>query len=97
MKSFIPGNNENICYLCGRWCAVTHSHHCLHGRNRKLAEQDGLKVNLCPDCHRKLHDKGFGDLYLEQIAEETWIKVNNSNVEGFIARYGKNYLEEVDK
>lgn len=72
---------------------VAHEHHCLHGSRRKLAEEDGLKVHLCPRCHMALHDTGLGDKYLEQIAEETWLETHpGTTVEDFIKRYGKSYL-----
>ena len=65
----------------------------MHGTaNRQLAERDGLKVNLCQNCHRLLHDKGFGDKYLQQVAEEAWLDFYERTVEDFIRRYGKNYL-----
>lgn len=95
MRSVIDGDEINVCFLCGQWTWTPEVHHCLHGTGRrKLAEQDGLKVTLCPECHRKLHDKGFGDRYLQELAEDTWLKRNNATVEDFIRRYGKNYKEE---
>lgn len=81
------------CFLCGREGEV-HAHHCLHGTaNRRLAEEDGLIVNLCHACHHRLHDTGRGDKELMRVAESRWIEYNFGNVEEFIGRYGKNYLE----
>ena len=94
MKSIIPGDQPNQCFLCGLSCIHTEVHHCLHGTaNRRLADEDGLTVNLCMNCHRKLHDKGFGDRYLQEIAEEAWMKYNHDkNLTDWVRRYGKNYL-----
>ena len=60
MKSII--SNERVCYLCGSY-ANLQRHHAIHGwANRKLAEDDGLWVWLCMDCHAALHDKGKRDM-----------------------------------
>ena len=94
MRSIVAGNKPNHCFLCGLSDIYTEEHHCLHGTaNRRLAEEDGLKVNLCMMCHRKLHDRGWGDRYLQETAEETWLHYHpDKTVDDFIARYGKNYL-----
>lgn len=94
MNSIIPGDKPNTCFLCGIQNIYTEEHHCLHGTaNRRLAEEDGLKVHLCMMCHRKLHDKGFGDKYLQEIAEEAWLKSNpTTSITDFMKRYGKNFL-----
>ena len=96
IKSIIQ--HEETCFLCGRK-GVLQVHHCLHGTaRRKLADQDGLVVYLCHHCHRELHDKGIGDLELQQHAEEVWIEQkyfydHTKGVQKFIQRYGKNYLD----
>lgn len=94
MRSIIPADKPNTCFLCGMTNIYTEVHHCLHGTaNRRLADEDGLTVHLCMNCHRKLHDQVFGDLYLQQTAEEAWLKANpNESLTGWIKRYGKNYL-----
>ena len=84
-------NDERKCFLCG----VTYSlekHHCLHGTRRKKADEDDLTVYLCHRCHMRLHDLGEDDRTLQQVAERYWIYKNKSDVNGFISRYGKNYL-----
>lgn len=41
----------NICDMCGDACKPV-EHHLVFGTGmRKLAEEDGLKLNLCIDCH----------------------------------------------
>ena len=94
MRSIIPGDEPHVCFICDCWTGFPEVHHCMHGTaNRRLAEADGLKVTLCPDCHRKLHDKGLGDKYLQETAEEAWLKYYGKTIKDWIARYGKNYLE----
>lgn len=67
---------KGICYICGRYTA-TEVHHCIHGyANRKIAEREGLKVNLCRDCHtagpRAVHRCNEEDLKLKRDAQRTW-------------------------
>ena len=89
MQSIIQSEKE--CYLCGRTDSL-HAHHCLHGvANRKLADQDGLIVWLCVDCHTNLHQRGWHDRELKQLAESVWIK-HYGTEEEFRKRYGKSYL-----
>ena len=50
-KSILQEDNE-ICFLCGRWGA-SEWHHIFGGANRKLSEQYGLKVRLDHNCHNE--------------------------------------------
>lgn len=91
-KSIITNLDIKTCYLCGER-GLMEAHHCIHGTaNRRLADKDGLIVNLCPECHRKLHDKGVMDDHLKAIAENAWLRYNRATVEEFIARYGRSYI-----
>lgn len=91
MTKSIIQHNEG-CYICGR-SGPLQMHHCLHGIRRKMADEDGLWVWLCPSCHGKLHDKGLYDEHLEIVAQVYWMQ-NNGTKEDFIKRYGKSYIEE---
>ena len=88
MKSIIQDSKE--CYLCRRQ-ANLELHHAVHGTaNRRLADQDGLTVWLCVECHTKLHQQGLHDRLLKRIAQEAWERVYGSERE-FVKRYGKSY------
>lgn len=88
MKSIIQDTKE--CYLCGRSDSLE-SHHAIHGTaNRKLADQDGLTVWLCIDCHTNLHQRGWHDKELKQVAQTAWERAYGAREE-FIKRYGKSY------
>lgn len=89
MKSIMQSECE--CYFCGRMDGLER-HHALHGTaNRRLADEDGLTVLLCHECHRKLHDKGIGDRVLQRAAESIWTRTYGTR-EDFIKRYGKSRL-----
>lgn len=52
MASTIMNTIKGECYLCGRH-GYTEEHHVFEGTsNRSISEQEGLKVWLCPECHR---------------------------------------------
>lgn len=93
-KSII--DDTNYCYICAkykcRYVLAHHTHHCLGGNKRQLADQDGLTVRLCERCHRRLHDKSEHYRDLQQIGEKAWLDHNNASIADFIKRYGKNYL-----
>lgn len=83
---------EKKCYLCG-YGGELELHHAIHGTaNRRLADEDGLVVYLCPVCHRALHDQGWRDRDLEQAAQFAWMMRHGFAVNDFIKRYGKSYL-----
>ena len=83
----------NVC-LIQTWKFITYSS---GSANRKLSEQDGLKVWLCYNHHRGtrgVHGKEGHtlDMYLKSIAQMTYMQKNNKTKEEFIQRYGKNYI-----
>lgn len=72
--------------------------------NRRLSEQDGLVVDLCPDCHNRppngVHFNKDNMHRLHVHGQRVWEmgKIVNDGMtdeqarEAFIKRYGKNYL-----
>jgi len=95
MKSIIQTKKE--CFECMSYSNLE-VHHIFFGTaNRKLSEQDGLKVWLCYNHHRGtkgVHGKEGHtlDMYLKSIAQITYMQKYNKTKEEFIQRYGKNYL-----
>ena len=88
-ESIIAGGDSKYCFICNR--VATDRHHCLHGSYRKLADEDGLTVNLCRECHQILHDKGINDKSLQMTAQMSWEKHYGSR-EDFMKRYGRSFI-----
>lgn len=88
MQSIIQ--KYKYCYLCGA-SGTVQLHHCIHGYNRKKADEDGLTVWLCVECHTNLHQRGIDDKELKAIAEKKWCEHYGKTREDFIKRYGKSY------
>lgn len=90
-KSIIMNLDIKKCYICQAE-GIVEAHHCIHGARRRLADEDGLIVNLCVRHHRLLHDKGIGDKALMKEAEEAYLRYNMVDEDEFIGRYGKSWL-----
>lgn len=92
MKSIIQDKKE--CIVCGSW--NVEEHHIYFGvAKRKLSEEYGLKVWLCPTHHRLtngVHGKNGHklDTELKQLGQKAfeW----NHTREKFIKTFGRNYL-----
>ena len=89
MQTKISGDEPFRCFLCQRYGKMQ-VHHCLHGSRRKAADAYGLTVHLCPMCHTLLHDHGTNDLYLEQLAQNTFEREHSR--EDWMKIFGKSYL-----
>lgn len=87
-KSIITQATDE-CYIC-RAQGPLETHHCHHGSRRKKADEYGLTVKLCPLCHRLLHDKGYYDRYLQQVAQKAF--ENKYSHELWMKEFGKDYL-----
>ena len=91
------------CFLCGRIC-YTERHHIFGGTaNRRLSEEDGLVVDLCPDCHNRppngVHFNKERMQELHRYGQQFWENVQTAKGmsheearKAFMKRYGKNYL-----
>lgn len=90
MRSII--NEEFKCNICGRIFNLER-HHCIFGTaNRSKAEEDGLWVWLCHDCHMEIHNgNNWAKELLQKEAQESWESEYGSR-EDFIKRYGRSYL-----
>ena len=95
MKSIVQ-DEENRCFLCGRWSNYLETHHIFGGPNRKLSDQDGLTVRLCATCHRlgpsAAHKSSATQHYLHYAGREAYLRTHTP--EEFLERYGRMY--EID-
>ena len=88
----------NICAICGK--PYVEEHHLVYGRGkRELADEDGLTIPLCRECHEKIHDIGIAGS-LSKIIGQLWYELNlvRKGVpqpmarQMFRERYGISYL-----
>lgn len=80
------------CFICFRH-ADTARHEIMQGIcNRRLSKMDGLWINVCPECHDKIHANPKRYLWLKEAAQRLY--ESEYGHEDWMWRYGKNYLEE---
>lgn len=87
---------KNICFFCGRIAEA--EHHLLFGTGiRRLAEEDGIKVPICNNCHNmgagteRIH----GNIMAEKLSKMLGQAIFENKLgtrEDFRKRYGKSYL-----
>ena len=95
-KKSILTDDLKHCYKCGTTRNI-HHHHCIYGRNRQNADEDGLIVPLCITHHTGfygVHTKRGKELdkRLKQECEKAWLKYYKKTIKDFIERYRINYL-----
>ena len=82
------------CHFCGKTINLEEHHIFFGTSNRKNSEKYGLKVNLCPVCHRDnvvgVHGSRQRDLILKRQAQEHFEKEYTR--EEFMRIFGRNYL-----
>lgn len=94
-KGIVTDYNKN-CIFCGR--PTECEHHLLFGNgNRELAEQDGLKVPACNNCHNigqitgRIHDNPMAEKLSKMLGQAIY-EARIGSREEFRVRYGKSYL-----
>lgn len=93
MKSIVTDYTD-ICIFCGRPAEC--EHHLIFGRGlRNLAEQDGLKVPCCNNCHNmgkeRIHENPMAEKLSKMLGQALW-ENNYGDRDDFRKRYGKSYL-----
>ena len=96
-------NNDKRCFVCGATNDL-HIHHIFEGTaNRKKSEEDDMKIYLC-GYHHNMSNAGIHynkelELKVKKLAQQVWMKQFVPNlpledqIEAFIKRYGRNYLD----
>lgn len=94
---------KDYCFFCGT-ASVNGEHHLIFGSSRKLAEEDGLKVPVCNNCHisgdvkGRIHDnpmaeklsKYLGQAFFERNECAKGATVDEAR-EKFRKRYGYSF------
>ena len=81
---------QGTCYICNR-LTETARHEIYFGTaNRKNSKKHGLWVNLCPDCHRRVHRDRNTDLWLKKLGQRKYEQTHTRDE--FVKLIGRNYL-----
>ena len=94
-KSIVT-DNDFACYFCGKQAVC--EHHLLFGKGiRELAEEDGLKVPACNECHTigilggRVHDNAMAEKLSKMLGQAIY-EAKVGSREQFMKRYGRSYL-----
>lgn len=95
-KSIMEPSGAYECWNCGDTRNLE-QHHIFYGsKHRKMSEHYGLKVHLCPGCHRYLKTGVHGgntDLNRQLKQEGQRVFEAKYSHELFVQKFQKNYLE----
>lgn len=78
MKKGIITEYNEYCLFCGR--PVEAKHHLIGGPNRKKAEEDGLKIPCCNNCHNigdvltRIHGNPMAEAMSKMMGQLAWEK-----------------------
>lgn len=85
-----------ICFFCGKPAEC--EHHLLFGKGiRELAEEDGIKVPICNNCHNTgrntecVHENIMAEKLSKKLGQAIY-EAKIGTREEFRKRYGKSYL-----
>ena len=85
----ILNTEYGTCFICGK-SGHTHRHEVFGGARRTASKKHGLWVNLCPDCHRRVHKDGSLALDLKEITQKEFMK--NHTLKEFMNIAFRNYI-----
>lgn len=94
-KKGIVTEYTDICIFCG--APAECEHHLIFGKNRRLAEEDGIKVPACNHCHNfsrpltQIHDNPMAERLSKMLGQAVWERHYGSR-EAFRKRYGESFL-----
>lgn len=95
MRSIIQ--KDKVCYICGHR-GVVEDHHIFGGYNRPKSEKYGLKVFLCPECHRGQNGVHNNKRVMQWLREVGQISFYSAYPElNFAEIFGKNYLSGFER
>ena len=86
--------DEQRCFLCGRRDRGLHRHEVYHGISyREKSKNLGLWVNLCYECHDRLHHHDASlDRKLKEEMQRRAMSEFGWSIDDFRREFGKSYL-----
>ena len=83
---------RQACELCGVWDYLE-EHHVFEGNGRrKIADEWGATVRICPKCHRDIHRNPKKYIWLKAKYQRLVMARYDLTEEEFVERIGKSYI-----
>lgn len=81
------------CFECGVMSGKIDRHEVFHGAYREKSKRLGLWVNLCHECHMRLHQRdAHMDRALKNVTQQMAMIHYKWTEDDFRKEFGKNYL-----
>lgn len=90
----ILATTDGVCFLCGKYCE-TARHEVYEGTgSRSLSKRYGLWVNLCPECHTRVHAEPEWEraVQLKEDARTAFLEEGHTSDE-FIRIFEKGFVK----
>ena len=71
MKRDKRRDKKHVCRICNKF-GITQIHHIFYGQFRNKSEKLDLVIEVCPECHRKIHDNPKEFAQIKEVAQRTW-------------------------
>lgn len=88
MRDSIITDVTEYCLICGR--PKDDIHHCLMGSDRRHADEDGIYIPICRECHAFIHNNPQAVVMSKIIGQLAYEREHTR--EEFRARYRHSYL-----
>lgn len=93
MKPSILRTESGVCYICRRH-TDTALHHIYGAAKRRVSDDNGFTVFLCPECHQygthAVHRSRETSLWLKARCQRIYERTHSRDE--FMALIGRNYL-----
>lgn len=84
-----------VCKVCGK-VASTQWHHVFGSFQRSVAEREGLVIELCQECHDRMHtDSAFWLKYKKRF-QRAWETRTGNSREKWMKLFHRNYLTDLE-
>lgn len=81
------------CELCEKWDYLDR-HHIFEGSLRKKSEKYNCVINICRECHDKIHRHPLDYLQIKRESQKELMEQMHWTMDDWHREFGKNYLEE---
>lgn len=84
-----------VCKACGKVTA-TQWHHVFGSFQRKVAEREGLVIELCQECHDRMHNDATYWLNYKKRFQRAWETRQGNTREKWMRLFHRNYLTDLE-
>ncbi|MDC7250473.1 MAG: hypothetical protein PQJ49_11205 [Sphaerochaetaceae bacterium] len=67
---------KHVCRICKKF-GVTEFHHIFYGQFRNKSEQLDLVIEVCPSCHREIHNNPKEFNWIKETTQQQFEKLNS--------------------